>query len=236
MTMKSCSSLVSEKPLAGFGAIFDVDGVLVDSYRAHFESWRIMLRRHGLDMTEALFRRTFGRTNRDVFAEEFPSLRREDYAALGEEKEAAYRELLRANFPAMDGAAELVGALHQAGALLAIGSSTSPENIETVLQFFPGREYFAAVTHGREVARGKPDPEVFRKSARKLGIEPRRCVVFEDAAVGVAAGKSAGCKVIALTGTASREELAQADRIVDSLRDVTPRMIQHLLTEPEAAL
>lgn len=220
----------TQKLLAGFGVIFDIDGVLIDSYQAHFQSWRIMLRRHGLDVTEEEFRRTFGRTNDDIFEHVYPSFRREDYPALGEEKESAYRDIIRDDFPAMDGAPELVAALHDAGATLAIGSSAPPENVAVVVRALPGSDKFVAATHGKEVARGKPDPEVFLTSARKIGIDPRRCVVVEDAPPGVAAGKAAGCKVIALLGTALREELSHADRIVDSLRTITPQVVRALLT------
>jgi beta-phosphoglucomutase len=219
-----------ETSLAGFGVIFDIDGVLIDSYQAHFQSWRIMLRRHGLDVTEEEFRRTFGRTNDDIFANVYPLFRREDYTALGDEKESDYRQIIRANFPAMDGAPELIASLHQAGATLAVGSSAPPENVEVVLRNLPGSEKIVAATHGKEVRRGKPDPEVFLLSARKIGIDPRWCVVVEDAPAGVAAGKAAGCKVIALLGTAPREELAHADKIVESLREITPQVVKVLLS------
>lgn len=217
-----------ETPLAGCGVIFDIDGVLIDSYQAHFQSWRAMLQRHGLDVTEDQFRKTFGRTNEDIFARDFPSFRPEDYDALGDEKEAAYREIIRLDFPAMDGASELIAALHAAGATLAVGSSAPPENVDVVMKNLPGAEHIAAATHGKEVSRGKPDPEVFLTSADKIGIAPTQCVVVEDAPAGVAAGKAAGAKVIAITGTAPREELAQAHLIVDSLREITLQKIQSL--------
>ncbi|MBN1554889.1 MAG: HAD family phosphatase [Phycisphaerae bacterium] len=220
-----------EKLLAGFGVLFDVDGTLVDSYQAHFQSWRAMLQRHGLDVTEEQFRRTFGRTNEDIFENDFPSFRREDYTALGDEKEAAYREIIREHFPAMPGASELLATLRQAGATLAVGSSAPPENLEVMLRFLAGTEHITAATHGKEVSRGKPDPEVFVTSARKIGVEPRKCVVVEDAPAGVSAGKAAGCKVIALTGTAPREELTHADLVVDSLSEITPRSVLALLRQ-----
>ncbi len=190
-----------------------------------------MLQRHGFDVTEDEFRQTFGRTNDDIFVHVYPSFRREDYPALGEEKESAYRDLIRDEFPAMDGASELIDALHSAGATLALGSSAPPENVAVVVQELPHSEKFVAATHGKEVKRGKPDPEVFLTSAKKIGIDPRHCVVVEDSPPGVAAGKAAGCKVIALLGTAPREELAIADKIVASLRDVTPQIVHSLLTQ-----
>jgi beta-phosphoglucomutase len=212
-----------------WGVIFDMDGVLIDSYRAHFLSWQQMLRNHGLDITEEQFAATFGQTNPDILSQLYPSLKDEQYPELAEEKEAAFREIISADFPEMDGASELMAALHNAGAALAIGSSGPPENLEAVLDALAGGRYVRAATNGSEITRGKPNPEVFLTSARKLGLPPEQCVVVEDAPAGVAAGKSAGCAVIALTGTASREELAGADLVVDSLRELTPEACKNLI-------
>jgi beta-phosphoglucomutase len=212
-----------------WGVIFDMDGVLIDSYRAHFLSWRKMLRNHGLDITEEQFAATFGQTNPDIFARFYPSVKKEQYPALAEEKEAAFREIISADFPEMDGASELIASLHEAGAALAIGSSGPPENLEAVLNALPGGMYFLATTNGSEIARGKPDPEVFLTTARKIGLPPERCVVVEDAPAGVTAGKAAGCAVIALTGTATRDRLPGADLVVDSLRELTPKIFKGII-------
>lgn len=213
-----------------WGVIFDMDGVLIDSYLAHFLSWRKMLRNHGLDITEEQFAATFGRTNPDIFARLYPSVKQEQYPALAEEKEAAFREIISGDFPEMEGASELIAALHEAGAALAIGSSGPPENLEAVLSALPGGTHFMATTNGNEITRGKPDPEVFLTAARKLGLLPERCVVVEDAPAGVTAGKAAGCAVIALTGTATRDRLAGADLVVDSLRELIPEIFKDLLS------
>lgn len=207
-----------------------MDGVLIDSYLAHFLSWRKMLRNHGLDITEEQFAATFGRTNPDIFARLYPSVKQEQYPALAEEKEAAFREIISGDFPEMEGASELIAALHEAGAALAIGSSGPPENLEAVLSALPGGTHFMATTNGNEITRGKPDPEVFLTAARKLGLLPERCVVVEDAPAGVTAGKAAGCAVIALTGTATRDRLAGADLVVDSLRELIPEIFKDLLS------
>jgi beta-phosphoglucomutase len=213
-----------------WGVIFDVDGVLVDSYEAHFESWKIMLRRHGEDMTEEQFRATFGQTNPTIFRAQYPAFDEADYDALGEEKETAYREIIREAFPEIPGAAELIGNLHEAGATLAIGSSGPPENVQAVLDVLPGSEHIAAAVNGKDVTHGKPAPEVFLKAASKINLPPERCVVVEDAPVGVEAGKAAGCKVIALTGTADALELSQADLVVDSLVGLGAAEVRALLS------
>ena len=213
----------SEIPLKNaWGVIFDMDGVLIDSYQAHLAAFQRMLANYDLEMSPEQFSGIFGQTNPDIFSQLYPEFEQKDHARLSEEKEAAFREIISVNFPEMDGAAELIYALHGAGAILAIGSSGSPENVRTVLQMLPGGEYFKATTNAKEITRGKPDPEVFLNASEKIGLAPTDCVVVEDAPAGVQAGKDAGCAVIGITGTVSRRHLSGADLIVDSLRELEP--------------
>jgi beta-phosphoglucomutase len=212
------------------GVIFDVDGVLVDSYRAHLESWVRVAREHGLEITEADFARTFGRTSREIIAEFWgEDLAERDRRAIDDRKEALYREIVAASFPAMEGGADLVRDLHAAGFRLAVGSSAPPENIELSLSRLAVRDLFAVVVTGRDVTRGKPDPQVFQIAAARLQVAPEHCAVVEDAPAGVAAAKAAGMKCIALVGTAAPGALAAADRIVRSLRELDPRQVGRLL-------
>jgi beta-phosphoglucomutase len=214
-------------PLA---VIFDMDGVLVDSYHAHFESWRGVYNDLGIEYTEAAFAADFGRTSRDILRRNFgDDLSDERARELDERKEALYREIIRANFPAMDGAAELVEALAADGFRVAIGSSGPPENVALVLeQFTAGRRIDAVVT-GADVTRGKPDPQVFLLAADRLGVPPASCAVVEDAVHGVTAALRAGMAAIALTGTLEREALSAADAVVDSLRQLSPQRIRALI-------
>jgi beta-phosphoglucomutase len=215
----------------GLGLIFDMDGVLVNSYQAHLHSWRKMASLHGLSITDADFARTFGRTTRDIIGVLWPE--RFSAAEVGQfdlEKEAAYREIIEADFPEMDGAGNLIAALHAAGFKLGIGSSGPAENVAVVRKCVPHGELIAATVNGSEVKHGKPDPEVFVLCARKLGIEPKNCAVIEDAVAGVDAARRAGMISIGLLGTASREALgAFAHRIVDSLTQLNPTNIAGLI-------
>jgi len=217
--------------MAEYAVIFDMDGVLVDSYRAHFESWRRLGRLHGLDMTEGQFAETFGRTSRDIISHLWPdSVSEADIPKWDRRKEQFYREMLKVSFPDMDGAGRLLRVLDKAGFALAVGSSGPPENVQVVRDCLPGGELLAATVTGEEVTRGKPHPEVFLKAAEKLNVHPRRCAVIEDAPAGVEAARRAGMAAIALTGTASREKLAgRAHLVVDSLRELTPRIIAELI-------
>ena len=206
------------------GVIFDMDGVLVDSYRAHLRSWRDTAARHGLALTDADFARTFGRTSRDIIRSLWPDrfAGDDEVAQFDAAKEARFREILAEDFPEMAGASDLVRALHAAGFRLAIGSSGPPENVALVVNRLPAGHLFDVTVNGTEVKRGKPAPDVFLTAAQKLGIEPARCAVIEDAPAGVEAARRAGMVAIALLGTAPRERLAErADRVVAALRDVS---------------
>ena len=213
-----------EHPL---GVIFDMDGVLVDSYAAHLRSWRDVAARHGLDLSDANFARTFGRTSRDIIGALWPGKFDDDgVARFDAAKEARYREILGERFPEMDGASELIRELHDAGYRLAIGSSGPPQNVSLVQRQLRSGHLFEVTVNGTEVTRGKPDPDVFLIAARKLGIEPPRCAVVEDAPAGIEAARRAGMTSIGLLGTAPRERLAEhADLVVGSLRDLSPAVI-----------
>jgi beta-phosphoglucomutase len=210
--------------------IFDVDGVLVDSYGAHLRSWVLMAREHGLEITEDEFASTFGQTSREIIARFWgPDLDAAAREALDARKEAIYRDLVRADFPAMDGAVELIDALVAAGFALAVGSSGPPENIELTLDRLGRRACFQVEVTGRDVTRGKPDPQVFEIAAARLGAPADRCIVVEDAPVGIAAARAAGMASVALVGTAPPERLAAADLVVRSLRDLDPPRLAALL-------
>jgi beta-phosphoglucomutase len=211
--------------------IFDMDGVLVDSYRAHFESWRLMAAEEGHEITEAQFAASFGRTSREVIRSWWGD-RYDDRqtARLDDRKEDLYREILAADFPSMDGAQELLGSLRRAGFLLAIGSSGPPENIELCVDRLGGPEQFGAIVSANDVTRGKPDPQVFLLAADRLGARPAECVVVEDAPLGVEAARKAGMAVVAVASTGrTRESLARADFVVNSLRGITPEKIDRLI-------
>jgi len=210
--------------------IFDMDGVLVDSYQAHFESWKRLARENGLKITEQQFAETFGRTSREIIPYLWPGAARiEDIPKWDARKEALYRQILSERFPAMDGVNELLTSLHHDGYKLAVGSSGPAGNVRLVIEKLSAGEFFDARVDGSEVSRGKPDPGIFLLAARKLGVEPGHCAVVEDAPVGIEAALSAGMAAIALTGTTGRGQLARADLVVDSLRELDPGLINKLI-------
>src|SRR4051812_37678388 len=216
--------------MSKFGVIFDMDGVLVDSYQAHFVSWSRLYDELGVPYSEADFASDFGRTSRDILRRQFgEDFSLDEIRKLDERKEALFRDVLQGNFPTMDGAVELIDALAADGFLMAVGSSGPPENIALCLDKLGRRKKFAAVVTGADVSRGKPDPQVFELAASRLGVPPGSCAVVEDAVHGVEAANRAGMLSVGLTGTVERERLASAALVVDSLADLSPSRIRELI-------
>ncbi|HWL92193.1 MAG TPA: HAD family phosphatase [Phycisphaerae bacterium] len=217
------------RTLTGLGVIFDIDGVLVDSYDAHLESWRRLAIEFGKPITEAQFAATFGMRSREIIhllfgIDDDATLRRCD-----DRKEAIYRDLIRDAVPEMPGASNLVRRLFAAGAKIAVGSSGPPVNVDLVCSALKIDDLLAARVTGADVTHGKPDPEVFLLAARRMGIEPTKCVVIEDAPSGVEAAHRARMICVALRGQTSSSEIEQADLVIKTLNYLDGAAIASLL-------
>jgi beta-phosphoglucomutase family hydrolase len=209
------------------GVIFDMDGVLVDSGPAHLQSWQALAREIGVgDIPAERFTAVFGRTSVDIITAVFGDKSPDEIKRLDNRKEAIYRDLIRARVPVMPGAVDAVRRLHAAGMRIAVGSSGPPENIDLVCAEMGLIPYLSGIVTGRDVERGKPDPQVFQLAAERLQLEPSRCVVIEDAPAGIEAAHRAQMTCIALIGSHSRERLAQADKVIPSLDLLTLELIQ----------
>ena len=215
-----------------FGVIFDMDGVLVDSYHAHFQSWRELAAELGVEVTEADFVRHFGRTSREIVEAYWGEGRftDEEIAELDRRKESYYRRIISQNFPEMPGVRSLLSRLKAAGFRLAVGSSGPPENVRLVLEKLEAGPLFDAVVTGMDVTRGKPDPQVFLLAAKRLNLPPEHCVVIEDAPVGIRAAHAAGMAAVGLVSTGrDPQSLAEADLVVPSLEKLTPEILRDLI-------
>ena len=157
-----------------FGVIFDMDGVLVNSYQAHLQSWQKSARQNGLSMSREQFDRLFGRTTREIIVQSWPdrfaAADTAAVAAFDRRKEAAYRRVIQADFPEMDGAGDLLAALHHAGFKLAIGSSGPPENVQVVRTAIRNGQFFDAAVNATANAtagaRGSDMPVVVANRTR----------------------------------------------------------------------
>jgi HAD superfamily hydrolase (TIGR01509 family) len=201
-------------------AIFDHDGVLVDSFDFHEQAWLELERRTGLGFTPEFIHSTFGMTNPSIFRRLLgEKLSDDEVRRYSDLKEECYRDVARGRIRLLDGMRALLDALTDRGVKLAIGSSGPLANLELSISDCRLDGRFAAIASLEDITRGKPDPQVFLIAAAKAKARPARSVVFEDAAVGIQAAKAAGMYAVGLTTTHPAATLAQtgADEVLDSL-------------------
>jgi beta-phosphoglucomutase family hydrolase len=186
----------------GLALVFDMDGVIVDSNPLHRESWALFNSRYGLETTEAMHQRMYGRRNdeivRDFFGGELPS---NEVAARGKAKEQLYREMAAARVEDI-----LVPGIRQflerhKETPMGLASNAEPENVALVLDRAALRPYFQAVVDGHQVRNPKPHPDVYLRVAELLQVTPGDCIVFEDSFSGVEAAIAAGMRVVGLSTT-----------------------------------
>lgn len=215
---------------APFCAIFDWDGVIIDSAKLHEQSWHRLAGELGKSVAPGSFLRGFGMKSAQIIAEihtwaNDPT----EVARLTERKEALYREIVgQSEIAALPGVLPWLQRLQEAGVACAVASSTHRANIDAILARIGLLNAFRAIVSAEDVVHGKPHPEVFLKAAERLGCLPARSVVFEDAHVGIKAAHAAGMKVVAVTTTHQPAELKAADLVVRQLDELSVSQVAAL--------
>ncbi|MWV45563.1 beta-phosphoglucomutase [Paenibacillus sp. HJL G12] len=203
------------------GAIFDLDGVIVDTAKYHFLAWRELAKELGFEFTEEHNERLKGvsrveslRILLDIGGIEASEAEQQRMA---QEKNDRYVQFISQldESELLPGVRQYLTGLRERGVGIALGSAS--KNAEFILERLHISGLFDAVIDGNKVSKAKPDPEVFLKGCEALGLAPSACVVFEDAAAGVEAGKAAGCSVV---GIGRPDILAEADLVVGGLADL----------------
>jgi beta-phosphoglucomutase len=198
--------------------IFDLDGVITDTARYHYLAWKRLAEAQGVHFDEAFNEHLKGIDRMGslelILASATRSYTAEEKLALATEKNEHYKELIATMSPAdlLPGAVEALDACRAAG--LKIGLASVSRNAFTVLDSLGITGKFDYVVDAGTIARGKPDPEIFLKAARELGVAPADCFGVEDAVAGVASIKAAGMFAI---GVGDPRVLAQADVVIPDL-------------------
>jgi beta-phosphoglucomutase len=203
------------------GAIFDLDGVLVDTARYHYLAWRRLAGELGFDFSEQDNERLKGVSRMrslEILLEigKYP-MGEEEKAAAAAKKNAWYVEYLHTldESALLPGAGEFLKHLKAGGVKIALGSAS--KNAPLILERLGIAGLFDAVIDGNAVNKAKPDPEVFLKGAEALGLSPSLCVVFEDAQAGIEAARAGGMRVIAV---GKPELLPGADGYISSFNSL----------------
>jgi beta-phosphoglucomutase len=206
-----------------------MDGVIADTNNLHFESWKSVLPDYGIEMTQEDHVHTFGMNNMKILTlltgeEPTPEL----VGEISDRKEKAFRDLARENIEPMPGVVEWLQKFRLWGFHQAIASSAPLENIETLVECMDLGEFFLALVSGFSLP-AKPDPAVYREAAMQIDVLPARCLVIEDAVVGIEGAKRAGMTVIGVTTTHPAHALQKADIVVDSLEDLDQDAVKALV-------
>lgn len=205
-----------------FGAVFDWDGVICDSGALHHRSWVLLAAEIDQPFSDERFATSFGMRNVNIIPEVLDwSQDPAEIRRLSDRKEELYRDLLRASgIVPLPGVEPFLAALAEAGVPCVVGSSTERANIACALEVLGLQAYFQDYVCGDDVSQGKPHPEVFLTGAARIGVPPSRCVVFEDAHVGIAAARAGGMRVVGVASTHPAAALTAADRVVARLDEL----------------
>ncbi len=186
--------------------IFDLDGVICFTDKFHYQAWKALADRLGIYFDEKINDRLRGvsrMASLEIILERAAeTYTQEQKEAFAEEKNNTYRELLKTMTPAdlSDEVRDTLNELRRRGYKLSIGSSS--KNTKFILGQIGLGDFFDAIADGTDITRSKPDPEVFLKSAEKIGVAPADCAVVEDARAGIQAAKAGGMTALALFGDA----------------------------------
>ena len=201
--------------------IFDMYGTIVDNMDFHMKSWLEFFARRDMVLdADAFFRDTAGRQSHEIMSTYFGKpFTKEESRELDDEKEALYRELYAPHLTTVEGFLELIAKAKRQGVARAVATAAPNDNITFTLDGLDLRKHFNAVVGAADVARGKPNPDVFLLAAERCGVEPANAIVFEDAPLGVEAARRAGMRAVVLTTTLPADAFAEFDNVIAVVRD-----------------
>jgi beta-phosphoglucomutase len=212
------------------GFIFDLDGVLTDTAEYHYRGWKRLADEEDIPFTRQDNEKLRGIPRRESLllilkGRTYPE---EKIQEMMERKNDYYLEFIREIKPSdlLPGARELLEEIHQAGLKSALGSAS--KNAPDVIQRLGIADLLDAVSHGGSVERQKPAPDLFLHAAGQLHLQPQKCVVVEDAAAGIEAGRAGGFHTL---GLGPRERVGNADVVMVSLANARLNQILALLSQ-----
>ena len=220
---------VSHQGIAAPRAVlWDMDGTLVDSGEYHYQAWRETMAGLGRELERDEFAATFGQRNEAILRRYIgPQVTAEEIQQIGDAKEERYRARVCASgIAALPGVRQWLARLGADGWRQAIASSGPRLNSETIIAALGLDGTFDTVIAAEDVIHGKPHPEVFLAAAARLGVAPSRCVVVEDAPMGIEAARRGGMRSLGVLNTHPHLD---ADRVARSLEELEPDAFERLL-------
>ncbi|MFO0887005.1 MAG: HAD family phosphatase [Candidatus Saccharimonadales bacterium] len=222
------------KLVSNFAVIFDMDGVLIDSVKYHWQAMNQVLAKYNIHIEDSERRHYIGQSvihQLNQISEKFQTTLNIDTII---EELKPIKEDLQKGIQPKEGVEQLIGLLHENGIPIAIGTSSTTADTERKLTDAGIFHNFETLVTHDDITKHKPDPTVYLAAAKKLHIQPSQCIVIEDAPSGIEAAKRAGMKCIAITAVyTTDDDLNGADIIVHSLLEVDLKLLDNLLTVSE---
>ncbi len=212
------------------GFIFDLDGVIVDTAKYHYLAWKNLADELGIDFTEEdneNFKGVSRKRCLELLLEMGNiSVTKEQFDTWLEEKNEDYLKYISKmdESEILPDVTKVLGYLKDKGIPMALGSAS--KNAVSILEKVKLMPYFDAIVDGTQVAKAKPDPEVFLIAAKKIGVEPTNCVVFEDALAGIEAANIAGMESI---GIGDVKILSDADYGFNNFTEIDHKFLDDLI-------
>lgn len=208
------------------GAVFDVDGVLIDTAYIHFLSWKEVFKKYNIDFTFDDFKKKIDGLPREKGIEKIlPCVTNQELKRIARQKQKYFIYFLKKNkIKKIKGAKKFLISLKQKNIKIAIASSSrnAKRNLmKTGLYFL-----FDIDANGSEIKRGKPHPDIFLKAAKLLKIPPSDCVVFEDSQAGIDAAKKAGMKCIGIIR--NKNKLKNTDILIKDFSEINFKKIKYI--------
>jgi len=214
--------------------IFDMDGVLIDSEPIHITIEKQVFDKLGIDVSETVHRSYMGASSEFMYSD----LRSRFKLTKSVTELMENDELFRSDYfhrldtiPANDGLICLLSQIKSAGLKLAVATSSSPEIANLLLNKCGIASFFDAIVTTSEAGESKPSPDVYLLAAKKIGVSPEDCIVFEDSPNGLSSAKSAGmfCVVIQSDNDLI-QKLSKADYLIQSFTEMTLTRLTDLFT------
>lgn len=207
--------------------LFDMNGVITDDEDIHELATQQIFEKVGVNISPGIYRKfCLGRTDASAFKElvEKFEIRQQSVAELISVKSIAYLKLVKGNLKVYSGVLELINQLHEKYTL-ALTTSSTFEEVQSVMNHLKITTLFKTIVCANDVINGKPDPEPYLLTAKKLQVDAASCLVIEDSENGVQSAKAAGMKCIAITNTEKANNLRAADRIITNYSEITEAFI-----------
>jgi beta-phosphoglucomutase len=219
----------------GYGLIFDMDGVIIDSNPYHKVTWQGFLRKHGIHCDDHVFKNHIaGRPGTSSIPDLFGiHLSEQVINEYMDEVDGTFQETMRQakDVKPPSGLISFLKSIKAAGHQTALATSAPTMNVDLILEKLQLRPYFDVILDKTDVTNGKPDPEVYLTTVDRLGIQKDQCLVFEDSKAGIRAALAAGLRVVGVTGGHSGEELLSegVTMAIDDFTEITLDNIVKLL-------